>query len=306
MRNALLLFLFYSFIFSSCETVVELDVPEKEPGLVANCFFNPDSVFYVNVSKSQYVLDNAGISKIKNATVSLFRESTWIEDLAFTSDGIYKSSQINRPEIGINYKISISAKGFTTIEANDITPFPSQITGIDTGSFFLNNQKYFEIKIGFKDNPDKKNYYQLQLLSKIYTMNFDSMGNISFDTTSAFYPMGFESNDLVFDDQKWFGSSGAMFTDALFGSKGAYNLSVYTYGYTGEDGMPGKAYAFDEVKVVLKSVSEAYYKYVVSYQKFQQNNGNPFSEPVQVYNNIRNGFGIFAGYSATSYTFKMN
>ena len=199
------------FIFSSCETVVELDLPEKKPGLVVNCFFNPDSAFSVSISKSQYVLDNAAIRKINNAVVSIYRESSWLEDLILVSDGNYKSSSGNKPLAGINYKISVSSEGFSPVDANDKIPAPPQITGMDTGTFFMENQKYFEMKIKFKDNPSEKNYYQLQLYTKNYFQNYDSIGNPVMDTNSYFQPMSFESHDLVFDHEKNFGNSGAMF-----------------------------------------------------------------------------------------------
>lgn len=301
-----LFFSSFIFLFSSCETVVELDLPEKQPGLVTNCFFNPDSIFSVNMSKSQYVLDNASVRKINNAVISLYRESVWIEDLGFISDGNYTSLKGNKPQAGINYKISVSADGFSSVEANDKIPAPTQITAVDTGTIFMENQKYFELKIKFKDNPSEKNYYQLQLFTKNYFQSYDSIGNPIMDTTSYFQPMGFESKDLIFDHEKNFGNSGAMFSDELFGAKGEYQLSIYTYTYSNEYDTMGNAYGFNELKILLKSVSENYYKYVVSYQLYQQSNGNPFSEPVQIYNNIKNGYGIFAGYSGTEWLIKLN
>jgi len=52
----------------------------------------------------------------------------------------------------------------------------------------------------------------------------------------------------------------------------------------------------------LSSVSEDYYKYNVTLAKYEQTQGDPFAQPVQVYSNIENGFGIFGGYSSFSDT----
>lgn len=308
MKNSSFFFLlsFCLFAFSSCQTVVDLDLPEKKPSLAVNCFFNPDSVFLVNVSKSQYVLDNAAIKKIDNATVSLYEESSWIENLPFTSDGNYRSSINFRPQAGKNYQLKVSADEFNAVESSDAAPYPTQIIRVDTGNFFFENQKYFELKVRFKDNPAVKNYYQLQLFTKNYFLNFDSLGNLVPDTNSFFQPSGFQSRDLIFDDINWFGNSGAMFTDELFSAKGEYEVSLYTYAYSDGYDSTMKAYVFDELRVDLKSVSKPYYNYVLSYQKYQMSNGNPFAEPVQVYNNIKNGYGIFAGYSAANYVMKLN
>jgi hypothetical protein len=56
-----------------------------------------------------------------------------------------------------------------------------------------------------------------------------------------------------------------------------------------------------QMYVVLLSVSESYFRYLKA-TEFQENNeDNPFATPVQVYNNIENGLGIFAGYSISKY-----
>lgn len=296
-------FSFFLLLFHSCQTVVELELPDKDPSLVLNCFFNPDSVFTAEISKSQYVLDNASIKRVNEAKVTLFEGSVWIEDLVNVSDGYYRSSNYI-PLVGKNYSLVVEAPGYKTVNAQDFIPATTRILGVDTGSFFFESQQFFEMKIRFKDPPEEENFYQLQLFTKNYFQNFDSAGNVFFDTTGYNQSLGFESHDLVFDDINWFGPSGAVFSDELFSKKGEYTVSVLTYLYGNPMDSLSKGYSADEVKISLKSVSESYYKYVRSYLKYQQSHDNPFAEPVQVYNNINNGYGIFAGFSATSYIMK--
>ncbi|MFT6867249.1 MAG: hypothetical protein ACJA08_002089 [Cyclobacteriaceae bacterium] len=50
----------------------------------------------------------------------------------------------------------------------------------------------------------------------------------------------------------------------------------------------------------IKKVSEEYYKYEQTSQLQFDIGGDPFSQPVPVFNNIENGFGIFAGYNGNS------
>jgi len=47
----------------------------------------------------------------------------------------------------------------------------------------------------------------------------------------------------------------------------------------------------------VKSVSKEMYEYLTSIEEKNLRVGDPFSEPVQVYNNIENGIGIFAGFT---------
>lgn len=51
----------------------------------------------------------------------------------------------------------------------------------------------------------------------------------------------------------------------------------------------------------MKKVSEAYFLYKETYALQQSVDGDPFAEPVTVFNNIENGYGIFAGYRTTLY-----
>lgn len=300
------LFPVISFVLTCCQTVVELDLPEKPASLVVNGFFNPDSVFSVSVSKSQYILDNAPITKINNAVVSVFDGDVFLEQLSFYSDGNYFSSQNIKPQAGKKYKLTVSASGFNQAEATDAAPAGTEITGVDTGNFFFENEKYFEVKIRFRDNPAENNFYHLQLFGSFRFFIFDSTGQQVIDTISYNEPTEFQSRDLIFDDKNWFDNSGAMFSDELFATKGEYQLSVYLYAYSYSPDTAMGSYSFDELEVSLKSVSRDYYRYVVSYQKYKESNGNPFAEPVQVFNNVSNGFGIFAGYSGTRYTINLH
>jgi len=45
------------------------------------------------------------------------------------------------------------------------------------------------------------------------------------------------------------------------------------------------------------TVSKEFYQYYISLSKHLNAQDEFFMEPVQVYSNIKNGFGIFAGYS---------
>lgn len=50
------------------------------------------------------------------------------------------------------------------------------------------------------------------------------------------------------------------------------------------------------MELQINKVSPAYYNYKETLAPQSSINNNPFAEPVSVYSNIRNGYGIFAGY----------
>ena len=56
--------------------------------------------------------------------------------------------------------------------------------------------------------------------------------------------------------------------------------------------------------VYLISASEDYFRYKRTYSLQEESSGDPFAQPVNVYNNIENGFGIVAGYSEDVFVYK--
>jgi hypothetical protein len=289
-------------IFASCETIIDLDIPQKPPSIVVNTFFNPDSIWSVELSKSQHILDNAALSVITDASVKIFNGSTLVEQLEHTSGGKYVSVSGKFPKANISYRIEVSSSGMNSVDATDIIPAPTEIFSADTGRVSFEGQNYFEVKVGFKDNTSEKNYYNLQVWGIVSQYVYDGFGVI-IDTIYYEQPVYFTSNDILFEGEKWFDLNGASFSDNLIQS-GTYKASLLIdeYQIFGQKDPGGqKTGGYDLLIIALKSVSESFYKYNRSYKKFQEAQGNPFAQPVQVYNNINSGYGIFAGYSQTEY-----
>jgi len=89
-------------------------------------------------------------------------------------------------------------------------------------------------------------------------------------------------------------NSYGIFSDILFkGQSQILSFDLDLYGFSSVE---------NKVKIVLFSLSKDMYHYLLTYQA-QQNAGNsPFAEPVMVYSNVDNGYGIFGGYSMSSET----
>ena len=49
------------------------------------------------------------------------------------------------------------------------------------------------------------------------------------------------------------------------------------------------------ITLYLHNISKSYYYYRTSLELYENASRNPFAQPVQVFSNISNGFGIFAG-----------
>jgi hypothetical protein len=57
------------------------------------------------------------------------------------------------------------------------------------------------------------------------------------------------------------------------------------------------------ITIHVRSISEDLYDYLSTLNVQQNTSGNPFAQPANVYGNIENGFGIFAGLNSASKIF---
>ncbi len=283
-------FLILLLIYSGCETIVDIDIPNDEPKLVLNSFFNPDSTLSISLFQSLGILETGEFKAIESATVSVFdADGTKITDLTDSGLGIYTSAF--KPQIGEEYKIEASKSEFNTIEASDMIPVDSaRISLIELNlvepSFEGEANGEYDITFTIQDY-EGIDFYEVQILERgVYEVDGERMEFIN----NRFL----ESDDPVFDE---FNSSGIglLFRDVLFNeSESTITVNAYLNFQNNCDEIP--ECINEEFFLVVRKVSESYFKYNRTLRLQQDLEGNPFAEPVSVFNNIKNGFGIFAGY----------
>lgn len=286
----------------SCETTEKIDdFPLRPSKLVANCFFSPDSVWKIQVSESLSVLDNAELSLLNNATVLLFRDSTLLDSIKESNSyGVYTSS-LHLPVENVTYSIEVTTpkyKNPAKAEARTPKSIPIEdvtITIRDSMFYrdyyypdenYLHGQVEGDFGVLIDDPAGAENYYEL----KIYVYNiyqYWEEDSLTFKTDR--YPMSFSTDDPVAEDYNSddFITS-LLFSDQIFNGQ-LYELSLH---FNDWDATYDRYYEFE-----LKSLSREGYLYRKTVQEYENSNGDPFSEPVVIYSNIENGYGIFAGYS---------
>ena len=279
------------FINFACETVVDVELPKHEPVIVVNSFFNPDSVWKLNLTRSQDALENESFQNIADATVEIFESGKIITELKHTDNGIYSANN-SKPQSGKTYELRVTAPGFADVTSSDVVPQRIEISDVKVDTVInSDNMNELMLSIVFTDPPEKGNKYHIALWTKNSYYSKNGM--------EAIY---FSSNDLLVAEND-FGENGeffgneVVFDDVLLAGK-QYELKLFVPGFDYWDDF----YTMDELVVVLSSVSNAYFKYHTSFEKHEYSGDNPFSEPSIVYNNIKNGFGIFAGYNSYYYT----
>ncbi len=262
-------------IFYSCETTIDIDLPEKGKKIVINGVFSPDKSINVNISQSLYILDSDGGTPPfinNNALVKLFENNQFIEDLVFVENGNYASNLI--PVAGDKYGLKVSVAGLNDAYTETIIPRLIEITSLDTGrtTYFdgIDSYEVFECRVSFSDPADEENYYMIEVLSTGYY--FDPL-----------YIVGSDPMMNLFSTY----NGKVIFTDGLFNGKKA-EIGI----------MPEWGKFYDgEYTVNLKSISHDYYLYIKSRTLQYEVGNDPFAEPVMVFNNVESGYGILGSYN---------
>jgi len=278
-------------VFSiGCSKVVEIDL-DNTKALVINSVFKPDESFTFRISTTASLLSNYD-SINENLHFSLFEEDKLVVD------SILQSSILETylmPIPGKKYSVEVKSDHFPSIKATDTIPvlvlidnaymiFPA---GVDEFGGYK-----AEANISFTDPPNERNYYELLI-------------SYSHGVINNWYT-DYETNDAVLlneGDQDYHPTT-FFFSDELFNGE-SYTMRIKgDIGYITKDNKltPYPLYA------TLRSVSRTYYKYRKYYTRhaFNQQFQNEFldlifkGEPQNMYTNVENGYGIFAGYCETT------
>lgn len=294
MKRSISKFIFILLLTVSCELVVDVDMPIETPGLTLNSYFTPDSVWNAYVTLSRHILDNAGYyDSVTNANVAVYQDGIPVETLVHMGYGHYKSAQ-GKPIPGVSYEMRAEVPGYETVKAASAAP---ALTEIQAPEFNIPQDHDQEITVSFKltDNPDEANYYEVRLIVE-RTERWWHYGNGSGDTTEQTFisEAYIESDDPAVsnDNDLYYGS--LIFKDVLFNGK------EFTVQFKSRAYRMNSFYGTSEVNkyfISLRTLSEDYYLYRTTSELQDYTSGDPFAQPVTVYNNIANGYGIFAGYS---------
>ena len=316
-RIRALFLIIFTFAFSACETVVDVDIPNQPSRLVPNAFLQADSAVLVELTRSQSILTNAELEPVSGAVVSLLEEGQPVATLEESqTPGIYFSTF--SPSAGKTYTLTASKNGFEPVEASAFIALPVAIGSVEADtSLFLDTYYDFdrdtlvteqrvrvdEIRLRFDDRPNERNYYEVSVyrFETQVQSRFDDQGNyLGDDTVRFFSPQYLRSDDPAFagGESDPFGEGGEVYGTTLPFNDDFFNGKSYSLRFRPEQyGFYGNAEP--ELYVVLRTIDEGQYRYTRSVDLQYENDGNPFAEPVQVYSNVENGFGIVAGSSAS-------
>jgi len=307
-------YVLFVFILVSCERTVDVDLPVQESKLVVYSLFTPDSTVNAALTSSIGILEDSELNFVTEATVDIYEEDAFLEtltkkDFSFLQWGWAEQIEImgtlfqseNTIEADKSYRLEVEAEGFESVKATTTVPEVVAIEEVSSSNLFVdfgtengNNNVSFTVK--FTD-PVGENYYEIKAYSyNIYeeyeyvldsTLNEYVQGDlISIDTFRQKVYM--EYNDFFSLNALNSGQS-IFINDDLFEGN-TTNIKISIYDIIDENG---------QLLVELVSHSKESYLYLSSKRQQDWSREDFFSEPVFVYSNVENGYGVFGAYRSS-------
>jgi hypothetical protein len=272
-------------VFFSCRKLVQSDFPGFKQVPTVNSILSADSLLKVHISLASK-LDTNELKGLDNAQVKLYVNDTFKELLISTGNGVFISTTIVEPLR--KYECKVDIPGYETVSCINSIPKPSHLRDIIHVSVAGKDQEgmtYPAVKFTFSNNPAEKLYYEARIrLIKYGSEQIPDMYNIVDPVLlNEGLPLSVFSNELITDT--------------------AYTMTInYTTGSAGSsNGGPITTTLYPFI-LEVRSVSYDYYQF--ARQKYLYDSGRfpefglSSNQAFQLYTNVQNGYGIFAGYSS--------
>ncbi len=290
MKNIFFLIAFLIVItslFTNCiETDTDFELPfEQTP--VAIGFLDSMNGARVFVGKNVAIFSKDS-SAVKGATVSLWSEESFIENLIFLDKNVFISSPNFKPLPNKNYSFRATV------------PLP-------TGLGQVRKDSLISEKITLPTTiPIKKAYVrymnQRKTLVNIYIQIDDPVGFNGY----SFNVQRFKK-DTLFDDEiagnpLYIPFNGILTNDREF--QGLEHTFVFE-NVNIEEFVNRRSILMDKIKITLFNLSKPTYDLFQSLRTPEPGTGDPFFEPTIISNQLKNGLGVFGTYSSFTYELRL-
>lgn len=274
--------------FASCYSDIDMEKYREEQRVVLNCIANSDTTIMADVSSTWFFTEGYPSEDIEGLDIDISINGTHKGKMTY--DGEKYQSSI-RPKSGDRIAISTTVDG-KTISAEDVMPEKTEISHIDVTHKHTNGmEEVLTYEIHFNNDASACRYYFV----KVGAIDFIcQVGTFDYSADPAFR-LTTERINKTFASLKLEGQNGMVFTNESM-PDGNCCIRItekgdYTY-YKGENA--------NQRDVTLYSISEAYYKYIISLLSNDSESSWQggltdigLSAPVRVFTNVSGGTGIF-------------
>jgi hypothetical protein len=270
-RYILLSWLALAVLVVGCnlEKEVEIEIPEYDRELVAECFMEVGKPFRLLVSESIGFFEGTDTPIIAGAEVVISHngihdtlpQGLFVDPLGFKVFN-FNSPNIVPADYTTEYELSVKYPDGRHITGKSKVMRP---VAIESMSAAYNADSMASVTVRWPDFAGEASYYRFALFKdKLYETNSDLPEALQFD---------FTLDDRIGD--------GEMFTIA----------TLFEYA-------PG-----DTLIAAVYHISYEYWRYLESLDDATSSNGNPFAQPGVIHSTVDGGIGVFTGFQATLDTF---
>lgn len=275
---------FFSCFFVSCIEDVQLET-KHVPRLCLNCVLNPDaSEIVASLSLSKNINSTEELYSVNDADIVLYEDKKLAGEFTQKDGGKYVLEFT--PIHGKTYYIEVISEEYGSVYASTVIP-QKPIVSYDKDTIGLDeyNLLKYDLNVKIYDNYGKNNYW-------IYSSGIsDGMRESGGGGVVLNAPFADTFNRRFEVETK-------------FGYVYYYHIRLTDEGFDGSvlnftipDLVPSNQY---RAKIII-SADKHYDRYLKSsiLARLSEEQELPFYEPVQIYSNIENGYGVFGSYAMT-------
>lgn len=302
MKQYNFLLLFLTLLFAACEKPVEVDLPPVTTKLAVNAWLSNNKMITVWVGKSRPILQPNEPSQgylegyvVKDAVPVLYEDGAPFDTLVFRSSDYMYGSRYNKSiAAGKSYSVKVTAPGFAEVRAETPVPSQSEIAGLTFRRKVrknTNGEDLDEITVHLSD-PAEKNIYLISMYGAPYEGGYERRLSCITTQDPDVEPLDNYSDPM--EGEECFEAHRLLVRDDNFnGRQKSLKFYVASYQmeeYTSRDGHIKRPY------VEVRRITEDYLKYLKTASLYGWGD-NPFAEPVNVYSNVKGGYGIFSAHT---------
>jgi hypothetical protein len=262
---------FFILLFISCRELVKDDFPPFEKSTIINAFFSSDSIIKIYLSETGS-MGTGQLIVIEDAIVHLYLNDSIVQ-FHHIDNGVYSSNLI--VPVNIPVRCEIYHNNILS-EAACVIPEPPEIKSVRLyPKAWINDDGMSSpaIECILVNNPDKTLYFEARV---------------------KFFRKGLydnESSRFSYNEEQ---------TVALFTNTGENGSTILKYfEFTPNIWSTGDKHIYI---LEIRALSKEAYEYLKSLKLYESGRFPEFGTgsvvPYNIYSNIQNGYGIFAGFSA--------
>lgn len=273
-------------ILAACQKESRVFIPYEGDKIVLNSLIQPDSLVYIRVTQTKPVRESQNLQfpELKGAVISLLEDGKSLptpEWKVINGKGYYVSQGVAKA--GKRYEVNVSYSGLTSVTASDSTPVQ---TAIYNGSAQKSANR---VIFSLKDAAAERNYYRIRVFSAD-TVN-GVIVPLKQDTVRFRLDPSYNNNFIDIIGNSYY--TEVLLTDERISGK---NVEFVL--------QASKELTARYMIVEVSNLTRGAYKYLDdTYSQRLQDKLDFSFDPMNIYSNVENGYGIIAGVNAVRLSF---